>query len=471
APLPTGTTLPSEEALDSINATGVVMAPSARKVSAFIRDAQRVIFHTFNPRRPQEYVDRAALYVQHHGREVETDECVRLGGPGLVTLASLDALDALERLRSEHLVVPPVNPTDRMMQQVLDQPVLVRVEHAHDVLTPQMKERVTARAIEGFVFQDPGDLLRFHAAWKTIPVTAKADVTSNSAATAPLEPSILLEANPETLLRFFAEEQNFAEGNPCDGYIVTEPLSPDDAERIRDARVGRIASAHSTPLSFPKGMLRVGVLNLQGESKMESWCLERARQQVLAWMNVRIQMVHTRREIENLDGLVFPGGWHGPQLMLYNDRRLGINKAVRDAIAEDRLAVLFSCAGAIGAGNSKKERIGCSQQPPSNFLDYGIRNNVLNGEIHVRCKQLTDAVWEDRTTNCVGAPIFLNPNPEQLEILATTLDHAPVALRKRTSKKQPPIYAASMHSTWLESRWLEELGRSQAENLRRGVQD
>ena len=140
-----------------------------------------------------------------------------------------------------------------MMQQVLDQPVLVRVEHAHDVLTPQMKERVTARAIEGFVFQDPGDLLRFHAAWKTIPVTAKADVTSNSAATAPLEPSILLEANPETLLRFFAEEQNFAEGNPCDGYIVTEPLSPDDAERIRDARVGRIASAHSTPLSFPKG--------------------------------------------------------------------------------------------------------------------------------------------------------------------------------------------------------------------------
>ena len=82
APLPTGTTLPSEEALDSINATGVVMAPSARKVSAFIRDAQRVIFHTFNPRRPQEYVDRAALYVQHHGREVETDECVRLGGPG-----------------------------------------------------------------------------------------------------------------------------------------------------------------------------------------------------------------------------------------------------------------------------------------------------------------------------------------------------------------------------------------------------
>jgi glutamine amidotransferase PdxT len=465
------TTLPSEQALDYMNATGIVMAPSVRKVSALIRDAQRVIFHTFNPRRPQEYIDRGTLYVQHHGQKVETNEDIRLGGPGLVTLAWLDGLDALQRLKAEHSTGTHGSPQDRLMEQVLDQPVLVRVENANDVLTPQTKEKVFAHAVQGFVFQSPDDILRFHAAWKAVPLRADERMPLGTGITAHPEPSVLLEASPETLLRFFAEAQNFVEGNPCDGYIVTEPLSPDDAERIWDARVERIASAHRTPLAFPEGVLRVGVLNLQGASKMESWLLEQARQQVLTWMNVRIEMVHTREEIENLHGLIFPGGWHGPQLMLYNDQRLGINEAVRDAISEDRLAVLFSCAGAIGAGNPKKERIDCSQHPPSNFLDYGIRNNVLNGEIHVRCKQQNGATWEDRTTTCVGAPIFLNPNPEQLGIMATTLDHAPVALRKRTSKEKPPIYAASIHSPWLESEWLEELGRSQAEKRRKGVQD
>lgn len=469
APLLTAGKMPTNEELDAVNATGVVMTATGRRVSSFIRDAQRVVFHTFNPRRKQEYVDRGALYVRHHGEAVDTEEGVRLGGPGLVTITSLEAVGDLRTLKGKHTVGTRGSPQDRMMGMVLDQPVIVRVGGADDVLTPEVKEQVLTHEIEGFIFQDVKDLLQFQSAWKEVALPSTIDA---SRVVHP-EPSVLLEASPEDLLQFFANEQNFAEGNPCDGYIVTEPLSPSDAQRIWDARVTRIADVHDKPLEFPEGALRVGVLNLQGASKVERWMLKQLRQQILTWMNIRIKMVHTRQEIENLHGIVYPGGWHGPQLMLYNDHRLGINEAVRQAITEERLGVLFSCAGAIGAGNPKKERIGCSKHPPSNFLDYGIHNNKLSGRVPMRFRRGDNGSesWEERMTNCVGAPIFLNPNPEQLQPLVTTMDHAPVALKKRAIGPKPPIYAAGIHSTLLESEWLEELGRSQAEKRRKGVQD
>lgn len=469
APLLTVKKMPSNEELDAVNATGVVMTATGRQVSTFIRDAQRVIFHTFNPRRTQDYTDRGELYVHHHGQEVESAEGVRLGGPGLVTITSLEALGDLRTLTGKRVTGGSRSPHDRMMEMVLDQPVIVRVGNATDVLTPQVKEQVLTHEIEGFIFQDVADLLRFQHEWKGVALPASVDA---SRVVHP-EPSVLLEATPEDLLQFFANEQNFAEGNPCDGYIVTEPLSPSDAQRIWDARVTRIADAHDQPLEFPEGALRVGVINLQGASKVERWLLKQLRQQILTWMHIRIKMVHTRQELEGLHGIVFPGGWHGPQLMLYNDPRLGINDAVRQAIAEERLGVLFSCAGAIGAGNPKKERIGCSKHPPSNFLDYGIHNNKLSGRVPMRFRRGDNGSerWEERMTNCVGAPIFLNPSPEQLQPIVTTMDHAPVAVKKRSVGTKPPIFAAGIHSTLLESEWLEELGRSQAEIRRKGVQD
>jgi|GEM_PF-7027501 len=469
APLVTTRQLPSEAELDRVNATGVVIPQSAgpRQVESVLERSNRVIFHTLHPQRVSDYVNRTEQYVGFHGKEVPTEEGARLGGPGLVTMTTLDALGELEAIKKSHRAGKNANARDKLMEHGFEQPVIVRVNKAEDVLTPDVKLRVLAHEIEGFSFSNAEEMLQFRAGWKGVALSGE-----DQNLVIP-EPSILLEATPAELLAFFGNEQHFDAGTPCDGYIATEPLNENTADGIWNARVDRIAETHDEPWEFPEGALRIGVINLQGASKVERWLLRQLQQQILTWMNIHIKMVHTREEIENLHGIVYPGGWHGPQLMFYNDERLGINDAVREAIQQERLGVFFSCAGAIGAGNPHKERIGCSQHPPSNFLDYGIHNNRFSGRIPMRFRTGENGGehWEERPTNTAGAPVFLNPNPEQLQAIVTTMGHEPVAVRKRVPLTTPPIYASGVHSTLVASEWLEQLAASQAEKRRRGVTD
>src|SRR3989338_746983 len=175
-------------------------------------------------------------------------------------------------------------------------------------------------------------------------------------------------------------------------------------------------------------------------------------------------MVHTRQEMENLDGIVLPAGWSGSQLPKYE--RMGIIEGLRDALREKRMAMYFSCAGAILAGNSKKKRVGCSAHPPADLLDYGVINNHINGEVPIIFQQGSNGgrTWITKKTPCVGAPVFVNVNQTELEPIALTEGHEIVAV-EGTNPKHPPILASAVHTERLYKRWLRKLGEHEWQKL------
>ena len=106
----------------------------------------------------------------------------------------------------------------------------------------------------------------------------------------------------------------------------------------------------------------IGVLALQGAFREHMWALEAA--------GARTRQVRLEEDLEDLDGLVIPGGESTTMTVLMD--RMGLLGAVRQAVAGG-LPTLGTCAGMIVLADRIVD--GLPQQEGLHALDIAVRRN------------------------------------------------------------------------------------------------
>jgi 5'-phosphate synthase pdxT subunit len=98
--------------------------------------------------------------------------------------------------------------------------------------------------------------------------------------------------------------------------------------------------------------------------------------QALEAAGARTRLVRTREDLDDLDGIVLPGGESTTMTMLME--RVGLLEPVREAI-ESGLATLATCAGVIVLAREVTD--GMPEQRTLGLLDVGVRRNGYGRQV------------------------------------------------------------------------------------------
>ena len=112
----------------------------------------------------------------------------------------------------------------------------------------------------------------------------------------------------------------------------------------------------------------IGVLAMQGAFAEHVRALEAA--------GARTRLVRTREDLDELDGIVLPGGESTTMTMLME--RVGLLEPLRDAI-RGGLATLATCAGMIVLAKDITD--GMAEQQGLGLLDIGVRRNGYGRQV------------------------------------------------------------------------------------------
>ncbi len=163
--------------------------------------------------------------------------------------------------------------------------------------------------------------------------------------------------------------------------------------------------------AFPRSQRRVGVLALQGDVAEHRRLLDR--------LGARSLEVRTRQDLEEIEGLVIPGGESTTMLKLLERFELA-DPLIK--LVHSGLPVFGTCAGAIMLATDVSDG-----EPPLGLLDLKVRRNAygrqresFEAELDVKGVGMVRAVF-------IRAPVFESPGPG-VEVLAEWAEH-PVLVR------------------------------------------
>jgi len=382
--------------LDSIGATGIILAPELVDSQKYIENADRVIFHEYLPEETDEYLKRCKQYVDSYSSSIESGNSDVLGGPGMITIINdFEDLYSLFRFISE-LTVAQID----SLRGIIFQPLLLHVSNVHYLYEQEVLLRavISNGLLGGLIFDNVFDIAEFKKYW------GDKDL-----------PHIVYQGNSQEIKKFFEDDGR------CDGVISREYLTNEQADEIFDARIANIVrfvqegvlkfgdSEKSVKEEFveeeftKKGsvkqpVVRIGILSLQGSYSLEKKMIESLRSYV--HFRIKVIPIYTGEQLftymnkNYLTAIFCPGGWHGLQLKDYRHPDIGLLSSVDSDTGEikegaidkfvDKVGhVYFSCASAIWARNSNKTSLGCSTEPAAGFMNYGINNNAVNGSSFV----------------------------------------------------------------------------------------
>lgn len=174
-----------------------------------------------------------------------------------------------------------------------------------------------------------------------------------------------------------------------------------------------------------QGRKRVGVLAVQGDFDAHRRALQRAGAETV--------LVKHPEQIEQLDGLILPGGESTTVLKFLKDE--GLLEAIAAASGEGR-PVFGTCAGAILLAR----RVTNPQQPGLGLMNIGIRRNAYGRQLSsFIAREKQPAAFGDQPLEMVfiRAPIIENIG-EDVQVLAECRGN-PVLVR------QGHLLAASFH--------------------------
>jgi 5'-phosphate synthase pdxT subunit len=180
----------------------------------------------------------------------------------------------------------------------------------------------------------------------------------------------------------------------------------------------------------------VGVLAMQGAFAEHVKALEAS--------GARTRLVRTADDLEDLDGLVIPGGESTTMQMLME--RVGLLAPLRDAI-EKGLPVLATCAGMIVLARDISDAM--AGQQGMGLLDIGVRRNGYGRQVDSFEVDLDIAAIGDRQFPGVFIRAPLVERTGEVEVLARYDGH-PVAV------KQGKILALAFHPELSSDRRLHK---------------
>jgi len=114
--------------------------------------------------------------------------------------------------------------------------------------------------------------------------------------------------------------------------------------------------------------VKIGVMAIQGDF--------REHKQMLQSLGVEVVEVRMPRDLEGLSGLIVPGGESTTIGMLA--REYGLERAVRERMQQDSLALWGTCAGAIWLAKEIPEY---PDQPRLGCLDIAVQRNAYGRQV------------------------------------------------------------------------------------------
>lgn len=431
------------ERLDEIGATGILL-PDATLPDRLLRRAGRPAFVPFRKSNQQRFLDLCSGYMQEFGHPQKA----QLNGPGLIAMLDdireLPVFIAFKGQVNMILDAAQWKPHERaQMDETLDVPVVVRLRNPEDAYLPESVAAVRDGLIHGFITADPDALVNFEQQWNL-------KQFERTWVDEPVHcPHTMLEGTPELV------EQFYRKGGRCDGYICTAPLTIDMSRAITNARFRGLFS-FAPPDTISDTSVRVGIVDLQGASKPTRRIIDHVASKGCAQVSTR--PLHRAMDFDDLDAVVWPGGWHGPQLKLY--RAAGIIEATRHAINELGVSALFECAGAIAARQHGKIASGCSKQPPASLGDYGVNgNNQVTGRKSILVRFDDLGGWEEKAVHFLGAPVFEEVGPDWEVVAKTKTRSRTVGLRRIPGKPGMDgiVFASAFHGQVIMQQFIREV--------------
>lgn len=450
----------SNSELDALSATGVYLRENLADAMEIIVGAQRVVLHDFDPKKSGEYLDRCRQYFKKFS-EINEDGAVSLGGPGMMTV--LNHLDDLVDLMQTRIVgvekymqwneilsdegkeIVDETMFKKALEQLFDQPVIVRVSSERSCMCEEIFELVKRDLVGGFIFDDADKLELFKDYWlangQGMPI-----------------PHVIFEGTSDEISEFFAA------GHTCDGYMSSD-LAQEGVDKVRNDRIDALASREETVRTngfevSDSRPIRIAVIDLQGAARLEAEMFEIANEMATIRCDLHIVYAENARQIDAFDPdlVVLPGGWHHVQHELYKDPRLDIWGAIERHLDRGGHAY-FSCAGAILVRKeSKRFNDGCRKGTATGLMDIGVKNDQFNGEMVIDTKMNgSKESWKPSKANFVGAPEF-GSYGDQVTPIARTQDDAVVAVEQR-HEGGGMMVASSTHNLGLAARTLGHIKR------------
>jgi len=160
--------------------------------------------------------------------------------------------------------------------------------------------------------------------------------------------------------------------------------------------------------------MRIGVLSIQGSFILHIHTLRR--------LGVGALEIRRPDQLENLDGLILPGGESTTFATLFDKYDLGA--AIRQQVL-DGLPVWGTCAGAIMLGHGLER-----PQPRLNLIDIEVIRNAYGRQVDSFVAPLKIKGFREEFPGIfIRAPRFQNPGPS-VQVLAE-LDGEPVMAKSR----------------------------------------
>lgn len=406
----------SKKELGQANATGIFLDEESNDCE-LISNSEVVVLHRYDENDPRLYKNRCFFYVQRYLSGAI------LGGAGMITVVSDTIsfpkyLGFLDQLRKE------CSKQDKNIQnEVFSQPVLVEITE-EDKLKEWLSHYKEGE-VDGFIFRNCAVLQKFRVFNKDV--------------------FTIFMGDSKEVHEFFYN------GYECDSFIIQNISEGYSVGNIIENRASKIAINHNRALfksASDETTLRIGVVALQGAYLLEKALLENIKVDY----DVEIVLVHSKSEMEYLDGLVLGGGWHEPQYHLYSRDDLGIFDGIREFLAKGK-HVFFSCAGAILARNPGKIAEGCHQQS-GNFMDFGVINNCVNGYCSYQLLSSPNK-WTELNGLFVGAPKFVDLGETVGEVGKVDKDTCIAVLEQKSSGSI--CMSSSVHSEAAAEYWLDKI--------------